>query len=268
MVLVNSTTLVTFPFFIWDAESNRPPLNLLIIICMISMVPVLKGKAVVLVFMLPTLANLVIYAAINSNVIYMLYAIIFSLAGVLITVSVHRQYVLLIKELHYHMIHDSLTKLLSRHAGEERAEQLLSVCKRNRQCFVAIMMDIDFFKSYNDSKGHLYGDEILQKVSGAIQSSFNRGSDIVFRYGGEEFCACFSANAKDIELMTDRLMERVRELDITAECCDVSERLTMSLGVSSCKNGDKALADILRQADEQLYISKKLGRNRISFTEC
>lgn len=221
-----------------------------------------------LVFMLPTLANLVIYAAINSNVIYMLYAIIFSLAGVLITVSVHRQYVLLIKELHYHMIHDSLTKLLSRHAGEERAEQLLSVCKRNRQCFVAIMMDIDFFKSYNDSKGHLYGDEILQKVSGAIQSSFNRGSDIVFRYGGEEFCACFSANAKDIELMTDRLMERVRELDITAECCDVSERLTMSLGVSSCKNGDKALADILRQADEQLYISKKLGRNRISFTEC
>lgn len=261
-------TLVAFSFLIRDAEANRPPLNLLIIIGLISMVPVLTPRETVLVFILPTITNLIVYAVVNSNMTYMMYSLIFCLAGVLITVLVHRQYIFLIRELNYQMLHDSLTHLLSRQAGTEKAEMLLSACAREKHCFVAIMIDIDHFKNYNDSKGHLYGDDVLKKVAGAIHDTFLRGNDVVYRYGGEEFCACISASPENVQVVIDRLTDKIRALAIPAEKATVSEWLTISLGVAICSEANRPLEEILKDADDQLYISKNAGRDRVSVVAC
>ena len=261
-------TIVAFSFFIRDAEANRPPLNLLIIVGLISMVPVLDGKETVMVFVLPAITNFIVYAAVNYNVTYMLYSIIFCLAGVMITTVVHRQYIFLIRELNYQMIHDSLTHLLSRQSGTERADMLLSVCAREKRCFVVMMIDIDYFKAYNDAKGHSYGDDVLRKVATAINDTFLRGSDVVYRYGGEEFCACLSTEQENVQEIVDRLRDNVRALHIPSEKPEASELLTISVGVAVSRDADQPLEELLQYADEQLYASKHAGRNRASVWMC
>ena len=147
---------------------------------------------------------------------------------------------------------DMLTGLLNRRGGQEKAETMLAMCRRCEKPMAVLMADIDHFKEYNDAHGHLAGDGALCRVGGALQSVLARSSDMVCRFGGEEFLLCTPCRA-------------VEELGPCAPdgCC--AGPLTVSVGVtvySPARDGSApVLQDLVSRADRALYIAKKNGRN-------
>jgi diguanylate cyclase (GGDEF)-like protein/PAS domain S-box-containing protein len=131
-----------------------------------------------------------------------------------------------------------------------------------------IMVDIDYFKRYNDHYGHLAGDRCLKLVAQALQV-VNRAGDLVARYGGEEFVAVLSGTAlADAQLLAERMRQRVKDLAIVHEHSTVAHHVTISLGVAAevpIHRGE-AMA-LLAKADQALYLAKKRGRDRVVLAE-
>ncbi len=163
---------------------------------------------------------------------------------------------------------DRLTQLLNRSGLEQATETALAFCKRNKKRIGFIMVDIDYFKIYNDALGHLEGDNILQQVAECIKVCFKRETDIISRIGGEEFLI-FLSDIDDVHIvnMARLLSSTITDLKIkcpTAE--DPNEFLSVSIGIVTGmpQAGDLA-TDFHKQADKALYHAKKSGRNCISF---
>ena len=150
---------------------------------------------------------------------------------------------------------DPMTGCLNRRSFFEQFERHWDSAKRFQQPISCVMVDVDHFKRINDSFGHLFGDEVLKKVSSALQESV-RESDLLCRYGGEEFCVLMPqidiAEAQEIA-------ERLRHEIASIELADTS--ITASLGVSSIELGAEDPQDLLDQADKCLYVAKRGGRN-------
>jgi diguanylate cyclase (GGDEF)-like protein/PAS domain S-box-containing protein len=151
---------------------------------------------------------------------------------------------------------DPLTGCLNRRAFYERFEAEFSRAKRYEHEFACIMVDIDHFKSVNDNYGHQVGDEVLKKVSQVLRNCL-RTSDIVCRYGGEEFCLILTETGLEGALFT---AERIRET-VAANDIDGID-ITVSLGVSALDYQPANPSDLLNQADKALYRAKNSGRNR------
>lgn len=131
-----------------------------------------------------------------------------------------------------------------------------------------IMFDIDFFKRFNDTYGHACGDYVLQTVAKIIKSSI-RGQDMASRYGGEEFTVLLNnTRSEDAMIVAERIRSKVEQYDFCYE--DQHVKVTISLGVSSFDmqtnpvTSPKLLVD---QADQALYVSKRSGRNRVTFAD-
>lgn len=150
-------------------------------------------------------------------------------------------------------LHDSLTGLANRRFLEIELEKNFESAKRYNEQLSAIMLDIDHFKEYNDSQGHIEGDKILVKLADILLRE-TRGPDRVFRYGGEEFLIILP--------QTD-----------VAQACDVAERLrkmveaemeiTISLGVAAYQDNMTDSERLVNCADFALYRAKREGRNRV-----
>jgi diguanylate cyclase (GGDEF)-like protein/PAS domain S-box-containing protein len=151
---------------------------------------------------------------------------------------------------------DPLTNCLNRRAFFENMEIAFARAKESGQELSAIMIDIDHFKSINDTYGHARGDEIIKQVAELMSSSL-RSNDIVGRYGGEEFCIYLEGmGANQAAGLADRIRQRIENNDAEA-------KITCSLGVSSLRSGAASAPDLVNQADEALYLAKKTGRNRV-----
>ncbi|MGL5348222.1 MAG: GGDEF domain-containing protein, partial [Peptostreptococcaceae bacterium] len=127
-----------------------------------------------------------------------------------------------------------------------------------------IMIDIDYFKLYNDNYGHIKGDQVLIRVSEIIKSVFK--DDMVFRYGGEEFSIISTKKLEDIIKYLDELKSKLHNENIIHEYSEVSDRVTLSIGLTSnkvCTENDAI--QITKLADENLYKSKKKGRDRYTY---
>ena len=126
-----------------------------------------------------------------------------------------------------------------------------------------LMIDIDYFKHYNDHNGHLAGDEALKAIALLIQHGV-RQSDIVARYGGEEFAAILIKAGKE---EAGEIAERVRRFVSEARFPNEKEQpngdLTVSIGMATFSPSTSTLTDLVREADHALYRAKKAGRNRI-----
>ena len=162
---------------------------------------------------------------------------------------------------------DMLTGLLNRRGGQEKAETMLAMCRRCEKPMAVLMADIDHFKEYNDAHGHLAGDGALCRVGGALQSVLARSSDMVCRFGGEEFLLCTPCrDTAEAMRQAARLRRAVEELGPCAPdgCC--AGPLTVSVGVtvySPARDGSApVLQDLVSRADRALYIAKKTGRKR------
>lgn len=167
---------------------------------------------------------------------------------------------------------DGLTGLYSRVAGADRGETLLNAIRsaerperRKREENIgftkisAVMIDIDRFKSVNDSLGHQAGDIVLKEIAKVIRDCI-RADDIAFRYGGEEMALLLpGASETDAHVKADALREMISNMEFP----DYPDfRVTVSMGVSSSEDGG-SLDEIIGRADRALYKAKEDGRNRV-----
>ena len=159
---------------------------------------------------------------------------------------------------------DGLTAIPNRRSYDRFYELEWRRAIRERKWISLIMIDVDFFKSYNDFYGHVRGDKCLRQIAQCLQV-INRPGDMVARYGGEEFVAVMSATPPDgARHMAEQMRGRVRELGIPHEGSPVAPHVTISLGVASqAPDLDSHPRDLLLKADQALYLAKSRGRDRV-----
>jgi diguanylate cyclase (GGDEF)-like protein/PAS domain S-box-containing protein len=161
------------------------------------------------------------------------------------------------KELEFLATHDPLTNCLNRRSFFERLNADFSAARRYGHDLSCIMLDIDHFKSVNDTYGHAAGDDVLKEISKTLKAS-KRESDTVGRYGGEEFCVILPHT--DI----NGAIETAERFRMEIESGDFSGiQVTSSFGVSSANFGAGDTSEIIDQADKALYTAKEEGRNRV-----
>lgn len=166
-------------------------------------------------------------------------------------------------------MYDALTNIKNRRYFDETFEKTFSEIKRDKKSLAVLMIDIDFFKPYNDNYGHGQGDETLRKVAKALEKTIKRASDFVARYGGEEFVILLKDINKDgVEAVANNLLNAVRELKITHEFSKIENYVTVSIGVSYYNSSsDITKLELLLKADETLYNVKNSGRNNFAILE-
>ena len=156
---------------------------------------------------------------------------------------------------------DPLTSALNRMAFKEHLEDELERFRRYQRTFSVIMMDIDHFKQINDTYGHTIGDHCLVEIVRKTQDVLRR-NDLFARYGGEEFAIILPECSKS---QGSTVAEKVRQVVDEAEFTAGKKRfsVTVSLGVTESRIGDKSTEDLIDRADRALYRAKELGRNRV-----
>lgn len=158
---------------------------------------------------------------------------------------------------------DPLTQLGSRRKLAEDLELVTARIERYSERYCAVMCDVDHFKLFNDTYGHLAGDEVLCSVARALANGC-RGGDQVYRYGGEEFLLVLpSQSLEGGHHSAERLRVAIEDLDIPHAASPL-KRVTVSMGVSLLCAGDgKSAAQWIEEADSALYRAKGMGRNRV-----
>lgn len=156
--------------------------------------------------------------------------------------------------------HDELTRTLNRRSLVARLGEEKSRCERSGESFSLALMDLDHFKSVNDTHGHAAGDEVLRGFAGAVHEAM-RQTDVFGRYGGEEFLLILTgSSAQAARDAAERIRAAVGSRDWTAAAPGLS--VTVSVGITSFRKGD-SIEQLLKRADNALYQAKRTGRNRI-----
>ena len=154
---------------------------------------------------------------------------------------------------------DPLTGLPNRRFFEEVANAELHQVQRFRKPASLMMIDIDRFKSINDTHGHAAGDEVLRAVA-SLSKEVVRGDDLFFRFGGEEFvCLLRETDQQGAIAMAERLRSAIEKLQIASGAVIIS--VTASFGVASITAADRSIDSVLTRADKALYRAKAEGRN-------
>lgn len=163
-------------------------------------------------------------------------------------------------------ITDSLTGLANRRYFDEALRTEFYRMKRSGSTLSLIMLDVDYFKNFNDRYGHLAGDECLRLVGTTLRTIVGRAPDIVARYGGEEFVVILPETDKNgAKSLGERIRKAVEELAIPHAASDIAECVTVSLGVVTVYTNRLASPEkVVSLADEALYCAKKGGRNQIA----
>ncbi|MCF6309028.1 MAG: diguanylate cyclase [Sulfurimonas sp.] len=163
---------------------------------------------------------------------------------------------------------DSLTGLYNRRYFNVVYNRELKRAKRTHSYVTFMMLDIDYFKQYNDTYGHIEGDFALKSVAKVLKDALKRPSDFVFRLGGEEFGVLLTETAEsNSSVIARNICDFVRAREIKHENSKVSEFVTISIGVACCI-ADEALNEevLITRADEMLYKAKESGRDRYNIT--
>lgn len=160
-------------------------------------------------------------------------------------------------------IFDSLTALHTRKYFIESSSREYHKAERYKGLFSIIMIDIDHFKYFNDTYGHILGDEILKKIAPILKSNV-RQSDIVSRYGGEEFTILLPGTDKEGATQTAEKLRTVVEKELVMKAgVDNMEKVTITAGIASYPEDGKTVEDIIAVADRFLYKGKESGRNKV-----
>ena len=157
---------------------------------------------------------------------------------------------------------DPLTKVSNRRDLETNLLKEWKRSKRDKTELAAIMLDIDFFKPYNDHYGHQQGDECLKAVAKTLKSTLNRSHDLLARYGGEEFAIILpDTDIQGAERIANNIVAALAAKAMPHIKSDVAGHITVSMGLSSTINGPETPSALLKQADQALYKAKENGRN-------
>ncbi len=158
---------------------------------------------------------------------------------------------------------DTLTGLLNRRGFDDRISRSIGVARRNRSKLTLMLCDLDHFKCFNDTSGHLAGDECLRQVGRLLQQICRRPADVAARYGGEEFVLILPDTPSEGALMFSRAILRAFELAaIPHPASPTAPYVTLSGGITTCIPDENTTAEVmLKRADDALYLAKSHGRN-------
>ena len=161
-------------------------------------------------------------------------------------------------------MYDGLTNIPNRRYFEKKLDALYRQNLRDGGVMSVMMIDIDFFKPYNDNYGHGKGDETLKKVAAALDGTLGRGSDFVARYGGEEFVVLLdSCNAQKAGEVAQKLLQSVRDLEIEHAYSKTAPKVSISIGIFTASiDAQVDKKSLLQKADEALYKAKEDGKDR------
>ena len=160
---------------------------------------------------------------------------------------------------------DGLTEIPNRRRFEEVFQKEWTRSARNGTPFSLAMIDVDFFKQYNDHYGHAMGDLTLQKIAKALDRGIKRPADLIARYGGEEFVMVLpETDAAAARVVADRTLQKVADLNIPHKYSKAAPHVSVSIGLVTIYIGNNNLPQtFLKTADQNLYLAKENGRNRI-----
>lgn len=158
---------------------------------------------------------------------------------------------------------DALTNVYNRRYLDETLAQTLTTLENRNGNLSVMMLDIDFFKRYNDTYGHVEGDDCLKNVAQTISESLKREGEFVARYGGEEFLAVLpNTDESGARILASHILENIRKLRIPHEKNEVIGIVTLSIGVTSARvHRSHSSSDYLKCVDVALYEAKQHGRN-------
>ncbi len=160
---------------------------------------------------------------------------------------------------------DGLTGLSNRRYFDEYVDAQWKLAMREQKSISLLMVDVDDFKRYNDTYGHLAGDEVLKQLSVLMGETFSRPTDLCARFGGEEFVVVLpNTPAAAARMLAQRLVERVRNLVITHSASTVNRYFTVSMGgATRTPNSIAPFHAFLHAADQALYRAKNAGKDRV-----
>ena len=166
-------------------------------------------------------------------------------------------------------ITDGLTSLYNRRHFDNIFAQQIKINKRTKSKLAFLIIDIDYFKQYNDTYGHQDGDTALKLVATALKQTLKRPDDYTFRLGGEEFGLLYHiTNEDDGESIADLARQNVENLKIEHSANSASKYVTISAGLYIIKSDNNKSDDaIYKMSDEALYVAKQSGRNQISIAK-
>jgi len=176
------------------------------------------------------------------------------------------------KKLEELVVRDGLTNLYNHRYFQERTEEEVSRANRYNLVLSLVFFDLDYFKNYNDTNGHINGDQALIKVAEILRNSMRksdvvarvRKTDIVARYGGEEFVVLLPETSKDgAKVMAERLRKVIESQEFTGEDKLPGGKLTISAGIASFPDDASTRTELIEKADQACYHAKASGRNTV-----
>jgi diguanylate cyclase (GGDEF)-like protein len=161
---------------------------------------------------------------------------------------------------------DELTGLGNRRLVNSVLQEEMNRARRSGAELSLILLDVDYFKNYNDTYGHTAGDVVLQKLADLMQRAATRAGEVVARYGGEEFILVLPGASADSAMRTaSRLRDLVNEERIPHEASEAASYITVSQGVITVRpDGQLQPVDLVNRVDKALYQAKDDGRNAIA----
>jgi diguanylate cyclase (GGDEF)-like protein len=164
---------------------------------------------------------------------------------------------------------DGLTGISNRRRFDEVLEKEYARLPRSESPLSMLLLDVDHFKEFNDTYGHIAGDECLKRIAKLVVSRLHRVSDLAARYGGEEFAGILpDTDFTGAVQLAEQIRSEVESLQIPHKTSATTDHVTVSLGVVTLTSlGSKASTDMVAIADQCLYRAKSEGRNRVVSVE-
>ena len=187
--------------------------------------------------------------------------------GSLIIVSATEKISAPIKKIVDATYYDALTGIYNRRFFDKNVKRIIKSMSRTGGVLSLMMIDVDFFKNYNDTYGHDKGDNCLKIIAQALAQGLSRADDFVARYGGEEFVIVLpNTDENGARSIAAKLLENIRQCNLPHEKSDAGNSVTISIGITTGNvKYMQCGSDYVKQADKMLYISKQSGRNRYTF---
>ncbi|WP_461207436.1 diguanylate cyclase [Clostridium sp. DL1XJH146] len=158
---------------------------------------------------------------------------------------------------------DGLTGIPNRRRFDEYSADIWAMSQRNKASVAIIIIDIDKFKEFNDNYGHLNGDKVIKFVARTLEYTIKRSTDLLARFGGDEFVVILpNTDKQGATVIARRMIKEIKKLNLEHKYSSVSNRVTISMGISSCiPSHNISMEKLLDYADKALYEAKNLGRN-------
>ncbi|NLO47071.1 MAG: GGDEF domain-containing protein [Clostridiales bacterium] len=243
------------------------PINLTLYTIAVITFPVFTIAKLSTIFTLVFIVNISIALTRNAPLGFYVDTVLVSVVGLVTAIIFQYQNLLTICKLQLEIRIDGLTGILNRRAGIEKLETTFELCKRSLEPIAVFMVDVDFFKHYNDTFGHIKGDMALKNVSSAIKSVFARSTDMICRYDGEEFLISAACTEEEASKSAKMLLSTILGMQMKVPGNPISDVLTVSIGytvyepVKNHYNAD--ISAIIDKADAAMYEAKNSGRSKI-----